>query len=114
MNFSLEGNCVVFVCNNQKKENNIIFSQNEIVLFDHIDLQVIEIDLLHKGVFCKARPGMSLEIPDDCIKPDRHRQVKLCAGLFQRPEHFMCPGIIRGILDHRVSDKVIVPTLSNP
>ena len=114
MNFSLEGNCVVFVCNNQKKENNIVFSQKEIVFFDHIDLQIIEIDLLHKGVFCKARPRMSLKIADHRVKPDRHCQIKFRACLFERPEHFMCSGIVRGILDHRISDKAVVPPLSHP
>lgn len=94
----------------KRTKNNLIRA----VLLDHINLQIIKIDFLHKGIPVKSCPCVAPKIPDCGIEPHRYGKIKLHTGLFQCPEHFVGPGVVGGIFDYRVLEKMVILPFSHP
>lgn len=84
-----------------------------VLLYD-LNFQVIKIDLFDKAVLTETGSGMPLKIMDSGIQPDRLFQIKLNAGLIQRPEDLMGPGILPVVTDNGIPDQMIVPPYFSP
>lgn len=65
----------------------------KLILFDHMDFQVIEINAVDKIVLGKSGTVMAFEVLDGFLQPDRLAQVECIADFIQCPENFMGSGV---------------------
>lgn len=54
----------------------------QFLFFNHLDLQIIKFNRLHKVILTESGLGMKLEVPDIRIQPDGRTEVELVTDLF--------------------------------
>ena len=70
-----------------------------LIFFDHLDLQIIEIDIFYEVILSESRFSMTLKFLDGFIQPDRLAQIKGVTDLIQRAEDLVGAGVIAPILN---------------
>ena len=78
------------------------------ILFDYVDLEVVEGDLLYETVRAEARLGGFLEFFDVGIQPDGDGQVELLAGGRKRRVDLSRAVQVGRVLDGRIVYQMVV------
>lgn len=92
----------------RKKDRTKVTVLNSLILFDHMNLQIVKINVLHKGIPGKSCFGMPLEILDIGVQPDRLAQVEFHADVMQCTKNLVCARICGIITDHGIGEQMII------
>ena len=78
------------------------------IFFNHLNLQIIEIDAFHEIVLGETRLAVPPELGYGLVQPDRPGEVELIAHLVQRPEDLVGAGVRAAIGDAGIPQHMIV------
>ena len=78
------------------------------IFFNHLNLQIIEIDAFHEIVLGETRLAVPPELGYGLVQPDRTRQIELIARLVQSPEDFVGARVLAVIGDAGIPQHMIV------
>ena len=85
-----------------------------LILFDDLDLQLTEIDLINKIVPGKAGFPMNFELHNVLVQPDRLAEIKLEADFIQCPKNLVGTGVAGVIRNTGIPEHVIILKGSGP
>lgn len=80
----------------------MICTGGQLVFFNDLNFQIIEVYLFNEIILCKARPAMSLEVRNRRFQPDGLTKIELHTDFIQSVEYFMSAGIIAAIFDDSI------------
>lgn len=73
-----------------------------LILFDHMDLQIIKVNLLDEIILIKTHFGVAFKLRNGGVQPDWLAKVKLITDFIQSTENLVRAGICAFIADHGI------------